>query len=230
MQAARRRSADRERRADGFGAELLCGARSFRRLRAARCRRMLRCRRSRSRAQCQRAENEFVGARCGIMDQFAATHGQPGRALMLDCADYSWQSCAVAGDASMGRRQHDGAARCRARRIQRAPRRSRRSWSSDASLLSAAGAIGGAERCRDERADAAVCPPTLARRLRHIVGENRRVHEAYAALSSGDVALTRAAPVRFSRESAPGLRSELSRARCARGDRDAACRASSVRA
>ena len=41
---------------------------------------------------CQRAENEFVGARCGIMDQFAATHGQPGRALMLDCADYSWQS------------------------------------------------------------------------------------------------------------------------------------------
>ena len=35
----------------------------------------------------QRAENEFVGARCGIMDQFAATHGQPGRAIMLDCAD-----------------------------------------------------------------------------------------------------------------------------------------------
>jgi galactokinase len=34
---------------------------------------------------CQRAENEFVGARCGIMDQFAACHGQTGKALMLDC-------------------------------------------------------------------------------------------------------------------------------------------------
>src|SRR5208283_1516574 len=27
---------------------------------------------------CQRAENEFVGARCGIMDQFISCHGQPG--------------------------------------------------------------------------------------------------------------------------------------------------------
>lgn len=34
---------------------------------------------------CQRAENEFVGARCGIMDQFAACFGQPGHALLLDC-------------------------------------------------------------------------------------------------------------------------------------------------
>jgi galactokinase len=29
--------------------------------------------------------------------------------------------------------------------------------------------------------------PTLARRLRHIVSENRRVHEAFAALESGNV-------------------------------------------
>jgi galactokinase len=34
---------------------------------------------------CQRAENEFVGARCGIMDQFISAHGQTGHALMLDC-------------------------------------------------------------------------------------------------------------------------------------------------
>jgi galactokinase len=33
---------------------------------------------------CQRAEHEFAGTRCGIMDQFAACHGQPGQALMLD--------------------------------------------------------------------------------------------------------------------------------------------------
>jgi len=34
---------------------------------------------------CQRAENEFVGARVGIMDQFAACFGRAGHALLLDC-------------------------------------------------------------------------------------------------------------------------------------------------
>jgi galactokinase len=34
---------------------------------------------------CQHAENEFVGARCGIMDQFASACGARDRALLLDC-------------------------------------------------------------------------------------------------------------------------------------------------
>ena len=34
---------------------------------------------------CQRAENEFVGARVGIMDQFISLFGQAQRALLLDC-------------------------------------------------------------------------------------------------------------------------------------------------
>ena len=34
---------------------------------------------------CQRAENEFVGARVGIMDQFVSLFGQAHRALLLDC-------------------------------------------------------------------------------------------------------------------------------------------------
>jgi len=33
----------------------------------------------------QRAENEFVGVRCGLMDQFVATLAQQGSALFLDC-------------------------------------------------------------------------------------------------------------------------------------------------
>src|SRR5262249_58009398 len=33
---------------------------------------------------CQRAENEFVGARVGIMDQFFACLGEGGHALLLD--------------------------------------------------------------------------------------------------------------------------------------------------
>ena len=34
---------------------------------------------------CRRAENEFVGARVGIMDQFVSLFGQEQRALLLDC-------------------------------------------------------------------------------------------------------------------------------------------------
>jgi len=34
---------------------------------------------------CQRAENEFVGARCGIMDQFASANGRARHAILLDC-------------------------------------------------------------------------------------------------------------------------------------------------
>ncbi|MBI5283003.1 MAG: galactokinase [Candidatus Solibacter usitatus] len=34
---------------------------------------------------CQRAERNFVGLPCGIMDQYAAVHGEAHRAIMLDC-------------------------------------------------------------------------------------------------------------------------------------------------
>ncbi len=34
---------------------------------------------------CQRAENEFVGARTGLMDQFISCFGKAGSAVMLDC-------------------------------------------------------------------------------------------------------------------------------------------------
>jgi galactokinase len=34
---------------------------------------------------CQKAENEFVGARCGIMDQFVSCFGRASHAVLLDC-------------------------------------------------------------------------------------------------------------------------------------------------
>lgn len=40
---------------------------------------------------CQRAENEFVGMRCGIMDQFVSCCGRAGHALMLDCRSLDYQ-------------------------------------------------------------------------------------------------------------------------------------------
>jgi len=40
---------------------------------------------------CQRAEHEFAGVPCGIMDQFAVACGRPGHALLLDCQDRSFR-------------------------------------------------------------------------------------------------------------------------------------------
>ncbi|MBM4464852.1 MAG: galactokinase [Chloroflexi bacterium] len=40
---------------------------------------------------CQRAENEFVGMNCGIMDQFVSALGQRDHALLIDCRSLEYQ-------------------------------------------------------------------------------------------------------------------------------------------
>ena len=40
---------------------------------------------------CQQAENEFVGVKSGIMDQFISTLARAGHALLIDCRDLSYQ-------------------------------------------------------------------------------------------------------------------------------------------
>jgi galactokinase len=40
---------------------------------------------------CQRAENEFVGMNCGILDQYTSVLGQAGCALLLDCRNLTSQ-------------------------------------------------------------------------------------------------------------------------------------------
>lgn len=50
---------------------------------------------------CQRAENEFVGTKCGIMDQFIACCGAENHALLLDCRDLSFRLAPIPGDISI---------------------------------------------------------------------------------------------------------------------------------
>ena len=44
---------------------------------------------------CQRAENEFVGMNCGILDQYTSILGQAGCALLLDCRDLTSRPVAL---------------------------------------------------------------------------------------------------------------------------------------
>ncbi|MDP8215469.1 MAG: galactokinase [Candidatus Euphemobacter frigidus] len=46
----------------------------------------------------QRAENEFVGMNCGIMDQFISVHGERDHALFLDCRSLEYQQVPLRSD------------------------------------------------------------------------------------------------------------------------------------
>jgi galactokinase len=44
---------------------------------------------------CQRAENDYVGVRTGLMDQFASSCGEAGCALLLDCRSLEYRAVAL---------------------------------------------------------------------------------------------------------------------------------------
>jgi galactokinase len=50
---------------------------------------------------CQKAENEFVGARCGIMDQFTSSRGQESKVLLLDCRSLEYRLLPLGEDARL---------------------------------------------------------------------------------------------------------------------------------
>jgi galactokinase len=47
---------------------------------------------------CQRAEGEFVGMPCGIMDQFVSLFGQPGAAIRIDCRSLEFRPVTLPAD------------------------------------------------------------------------------------------------------------------------------------
>ena len=50
---------------------------------------------------CQRAENEFVGSSCGIMDQFISANGEEDHALLLDCRDLSYRLAPIPANVAL---------------------------------------------------------------------------------------------------------------------------------
>jgi galactokinase len=134
---------------------------------------------------CQRAENEFAGARCGIMDQMMACCGRANYALMLDCRSLEFQLLPLFSDAqfvvsnSMVRHDH-AASGYNARRAD---------CETATRILS--GGMPGVRALRDvtlmdlERFSQSQ-PEVVYRRARHVVSENARVIAARSALERGD--------------------------------------------
>ena len=135
---------------------------------------------------CRRAENEFVGARVGIMDQFVSAHGLAGHALMLDCRSLEFKQLPIPSGVSLvvcntGVKHAHAGGEYNQRRAQ---------CEEGVRILS--DVLPGIRALRD------VSPAQLEqhkgllsdlvyRRCRHIVTENERVEQAAAALNSGDL-------------------------------------------
>jgi len=141
---------------------------------------------------CQQAENTFVGARCGIMDQFAASCGTPAVPLLLDCRTLEWRAvclppgvCVVICDSGVRHALADGAYNERREDCERGAAALRdahlpRSGSTPPTALRDATAED-LERLADR------LPPRVLRRCRHVVLENQRVTAFAAALENADL-------------------------------------------
>lgn len=135
---------------------------------------------------CQRAENEFVGARCGIMDQFTACHGQTGKALLLDCRSLEYRPLVIPNHATLvvcdTKVKHELAS---------SEYNLRRTECEEAVRLLAE-ALPHVRALRDLNSrelehHRGRLTPTLYKRARHVVTENERVTSAALALEQGDL-------------------------------------------
>jgi galactokinase len=135
---------------------------------------------------CQRAENQYVGMRCGIMDQFASVHGRAGHAIMLDCRSLehrylSLQAAQLVICNTMVRHRLAGS------------EYNRRREQCELGVQGLARKIPGMTALRDVsseqlRALKDMLDPLIFRRCRHVVSENERVVAAASALEGADLA------------------------------------------
>ena len=134
----------------------------------------------------QRAEHEFAGMRCGIMDQMVACHGRAGAALLLDTRSLArrWLSMPPAVRVlvcnTMVRHQL-ASGEYNARRAD-----------CEAGVAILARRTPSIRALRDVtiaqlEAARADMPARIYRRCRHVVTENRRVEDAARALACADI-------------------------------------------
>lgn len=129
---------------------------------------------------CQRAENEYVGVKCGILDQYTSCVGRAGCALLLDCRDRSNRPvplpdgvAVVIGDTKSRRELAGTEYGERRAQCEEGARRLGVTALREISLEAV-------------HARAKELPPLVAKRCRFIVEENDRVLQLATALANDD--------------------------------------------
>lgn len=130
----------------------------------------------------QQAENEFVGCRCGIMDQFISALGKAGHALLIDCRSLDTEVVAMPANlrvmiinSRVRRGLVDSEYNIRREQCEQAAAHFGTRALRDVSLEQ----LLAAESALD---------PLVFRRARHVITENARTLAAAEALRNNDIA------------------------------------------
>ena len=129
----------------------------------------------------QKAENDFVGMKCGIMDQFISALGQKDHALLIDCRSLDYRAVPIPADtaiiianSNVKRGLVDSA------------------YNTRRAECEAAAAHFSVQALRDVPPDVFALhedelSEIVAKRARHVISENARTEAAAEALSEGDL-------------------------------------------
>ena len=129
----------------------------------------------------QRAENNFVGCKCGNMDQIISANGVKGHALLIDCRSLETEATPIPAGASIvivnslvKRGLVESAYNTRREQCEAAARHYGVPALRDIDVATLEANKGGLDE-------------TVFRRARHVVTENERVRAAVKALAAGDL-------------------------------------------
>ena len=126
----------------------------------------------------QQIEHDYIGTKCGIMDQMAVAHAQQGQALWLDCRSLESRILPLPQIMRLAV-IHSGSNR----------KLSSSAYNERLEQTIQAAQLCGKQKLRDvTMADiASFDDALLKRRASHVIGENERVKKAVSAIKNGDM-------------------------------------------
>jgi len=137
----------------------------------------------------QKAEHEFAGVMCGIMDQFASAHGKQDHAIYLNCDTLEFDLVpvklegikVVVSNTHSPHHLDSGAYNDRVRQCQLAVQQ--------ISTVRPIKNLAELSQTDFEQVEHAITDEVAYRRARHVVGEVQRTKDAVEALLQGNIAL-----------------------------------------
>jgi galactokinase len=134
----------------------------------------------------QKAENQYVGVNCGIMDQFASACGVENRLLLLDCRSLEWKTIPLPEDLSIV------IADTKVRRKLTSGEYNNRRAACEEAVHLLKRDLPEIESLRDVSVEefnrlAEKLPEVVSKRARHVVEEIERSNQAEALLEAGNI-------------------------------------------
>ena len=136
---------------------------------------------------CQRTENDFVGLRCGIMDQFISCCGRSGHALLLDCRSLEYRFLPLPDEVRLV------ICNTMVKHSLASGEYNQRRTECETGVCHLQQSLPHVRALRDVslrelQQYGRDLPPVIYRRCHHVISENERVLSSAAALGQGDFA------------------------------------------